>query len=475
MSNIQAPIQPKDPHLHWPSMLQLILSLLASFILLGAAAVLAISAGFQYFNRSSGIAGLTQPLMVAASLAFAGVLVLPSAWYGWKHVAFPGSEPTPHPERRGTVLVLTVLVVILEVGLLFLGNWAAQNDQVAWFMLPILNLLATGLPAFWVIYIGTRGLIPGAPGRRWGVFAAGLVLGPLLILVLELVLFAIVGILAILWAMLNPSLANQMYGLAGQLQSSGPNLEGLVKALVPFMLNPGIIFLGFSLMSVLVPLLEEALKPIGVWFLAGQKLSPAQGFAYGIISGAGFGLFENLGNTSNGGPGWALLVSLRITTLLLHCFTAGLVGWALASAWNERRYLRLGITYALAVIIHGLWNALILLSIAAVLPQVSNVSLPTSVEQISTLAPGGVVFLAVVVFLLYIGFNTTFRRKISEEMLSHRFTHQLWEPSKRYSQAPTAQALADSTPGSSLTPPSTPGEDESQPGDASTNINDKSK
>jgi hypothetical protein len=174
--------------------------------------------------------------------------------------------------------------------------------------------------------------------------------------------------------------------------------------------NSGVLFLSFAFISVLVPLVEESLKPIGVWFLAGQKITPAMGFGYGVISGAGFGLFENLGNTSAGGDTWALLAATRITTLLLHCFTAGLVGWALASAWSQRRYLRLGVAFAIAVLIHGLWNGMAILSLASSLPDMVNISIPTSYQRLGSLADVGVIVLGVLVLVLFIGFNAGLRR-----------------------------------------------------------------
>ena len=125
------------------------------------------------------------------------------------------------------------------------------------------------------------------------------------------------------------------------MQNGVPDTQSIINHLLPLVLNPVVIFLGFATISVLVPIIEESFKPLGVWFLSGQKITPAQGFGFGVLSGAAFGLFENLGNTSGAGTGWALLTTSRISTLLLHSFTAGLVGWALASAWTQRRFLRL--------------------------------------------------------------------------------------------------------------------------------------
>jgi hypothetical protein len=395
--------------LRWSSLIQLIASILAALLLIGAAAIILIVAIVQYFSPGSTQADLTQSFMVATSLAFAGVLVLPSAWYAWKDLSAPSERTKLHPAPRNYTLLLTLVMLVVVGAALLLGNFVAQDGRVSWFLLPPLNIIATGLPALWVIYIGSRGLVSGAPRRQWGAFASGMVLGPIIILVLELLLLVGVGVLALLWIMLNPSLSSQLNGIAFRLQHAAPNTDAILKILIPFLVNPGIIFLLFSFISVLVPMLEEVFKPIGVWFMAGQKLTPAQGFGYGVLSGAGFGLFENLGNTSGGGIDWALLASSRISTLLLHSFTAGLVGWALVSAWSQRRYLRLVLTYALAVFIHGLWNGMAVLSIAPSLQGISNLSIPSSLIHLGNLSYYGIIILGVIVLVVYIAINNILR------------------------------------------------------------------
>jgi hypothetical protein len=391
--------------LRWSPLIQMIASILAALLLFGATATILIVAIAQYFSPGSTRADLTQSFMVATSLAFAGVLVLPSAWYAWKGLSAPAGQIKAVPKPRNYTLLLTLLMLVVVGAAILLGNLVAQDGRVSWFLLPPLNIIATGLPALWVIYIGSRGLISGAPRRQWGAFASGLVLGPIIILILELALLVGVGVLALLWIMLNPSLSSQLNGIVFRLQHAAPNPDAIIKILLPFLVNPGIIFLIFAFISVLVPMLEEIFKPIGVWFMAGQKLTPAQGFGYGVLSGAGFGLFENLGNTSGGGAEWALLASSRISTLLLHSFTAGLVGWALVSAWSQRRYLRLLLTYALAVFIHGLWNGMAVLSIVPSLQGLTNLSIPSSLIYLGNFSDYGIIILGVIVLVLYVTIN----------------------------------------------------------------------
>ena len=413
MSTSPTSIQPLKSPLHWSSLIQFVLSALVGFLLLSVAVVITLTSLAQYFTSGPGSSDPTQSLMVAASLAFVGVLVLPSAWYALRYIARPEIEPVYRPKRRNFGLILTIVVIVLVGGALLLGNWASQNSRLAWLLLPPLNIISTGLPTLWVVYIGTRGLLPRLPKRSWGVFASGLVLSPAIILILELILLIGMGILALLWIMLDPSLSNQLNGLVFRLENAGLNPDAILNIMLPFLLNPGVLFILFSFIAVLVPMIEETFKPIGVWFLAGQKITPAQGFGYGVISGAGFALFENLGNTSCGGEAWALVAGSRISTLLLHCFTAGLVGWGLASAWSQRRYLRLALTYAIAVLVHGFWNGLAVLSAASSLQGMTNIPLPASLQQVGAFASVGILVLGVVVFILFVSFNSILRRNMA--------------------------------------------------------------
>jgi RsiW-degrading membrane proteinase PrsW (M82 family) len=157
-----------------------------------------------------------------------------------------------------------------------------------------------------------------------------------------------------------------------------------------------VIFAAFAFGAVIVPLIEEALKPLGVWFLAGSRLTPAEGFAAGALCGAGYALLESLLLSSNGGTEWVSLAFARIGTGVIHILTSALTGWALASAWAERRYLRLGAAYLGAVLIHGLWNGLTVLMVVAGLSQALGEPADPALAQIGEWAPYGLVALAVI-------------------------------------------------------------------------------
>jgi hypothetical protein len=77
----------------------------------------------------------------------------------------------------------------------------------------------------------------------------------------------------------------------------------------------------------------------------------------GMLSGAAFALLESLNASGNGGADWAVIVSIRAGTSLLHMTVSGLVGWGIVSAFHEKKVLRFFAAYFAAVSIHGIWNA----------------------------------------------------------------------------------------------------------------------
>jgi hypothetical protein len=95
-----------------------------------------------------------------------------------------------------------------------------------------------------------------------------------------------------------------------------------------------------------------------VWLLRKRPPTPQEGFALGVISGAGFALLESLLAAASNDGVWGLAFVARVGGGVMHILNTGLMGWAIASFWQEHRFGRLARTYVLVVFLHGLWNAL---------------------------------------------------------------------------------------------------------------------
>jgi RsiW-degrading membrane proteinase PrsW (M82 family) len=359
--------------------------------------------------------------MMAYSLGLMGLLCLPSVWIsaqrlmkkdqpGLVREGWFGKSGSPG-RRLDAFGIVTILVIFVLPPMLVLGHLVAQNDRVAWLLLPPINLLATGLPVLWLALLGMRKLSGGSAQRRWGVFTVSLAYAPTLILVIEMVLIVIAGFAGLVWLSTQPEKTNELMEMLQQLRSMPtPDPEVILEYAQPYLNEPVVVIGLVVLGSVFVPLIEELFKPLGVWLLAWKKLTPAQGWVLGVISGAGFALFENLGNTSGGGEEWALVTTSRITAALLHMLTSGLMGWAIAYAWTERRYLRLGAIFALAVTIHGLWNGLAIIGSIAI-PFNLQVPGATELPVNGMVAVIGLLALGIFNFALYLAMNRALRPK----------------------------------------------------------------
>jgi hypothetical protein len=344
----------------WLTILQLVFSVLAILGFWALAVALLIFGVFGLVIIQAGRGGNLPLYLFSAACAAIGILLVPSAVYSFNRAAgrkyaFRFSDWW---RLRPPILIFALPAVLL------LGHLAAQYDLSSLVFLPFFHIIAVGLPILWFLYLGVRGLPLGSKQRQWGVFASGLVLGPFLIMLAEFILLGVVILAGVIFLINQPEMINELLTNIGTMVNSGADPDQIVSELGPYIVNPKILFLVFLFAALIVPLVEEALKPIGVWLLINRSITPAEGFAAGVISGAGYAFFESVALTSTAEE-WTLVVVARIGTAVIHMFTAGLMGWAMAFSWRHGNYIRLGLTYLGVVCLHGLWNGLTLLMMLA--------------------------------------------------------------------------------------------------------------
>jgi hypothetical protein len=392
---------------HWPSVVQFTLSILAVFNLWIGALILGMM-GFA--NLMAGASAFREPLplfMLAATAGMCGLLIAPSAGYAlWRILGKQAVDLWPYWERlRPGLWILAYPLVLL------LGYGVSQLESLSWLLLPPLHILAICLPVFWLIYLSVRKLQLGSPQRRWGVLASGLALAPLLIVIVEGAALLALIVAAALAISSQPRMVAELSSLVDWLSNANPEPELIMQRIAPLLLRPSVILSVLVFGSVIVPLVEEAFKPIGVWLLVGRQLSPAEGFAAGALSGAGYALFESLALTSNSAE-WAALVFARLGTGVVHIFTTGVVGWALAMAWGRRRYALLGAVYLGAVLVHGLWNAFTLSFSIASLGEIEGLKLEVPrLLRLGQAAPFVLASLAVVLLFALLAVNRALAEK----------------------------------------------------------------
>ena len=344
--------------------------------------------------------------LLASGGVLGGVLVIPSAGYALGRLLDrPVMRPGWLQGHPRLALIPTGLMLLLPL-IWFLGDRVSRMERLSWLLLPPLHILAVGIPILWFIYLGRRKLPTGSPQRAWGVFTSGLILGPSIILILEMAALVVMMFVLMIYMFSQPGLMQKLTSLFDPYGPI-PDPQLIQRTLQPYLLRPGFIFALFVYVAGIVPLIEEVFKPIGIWFLVGRELSPAEGFTAGLISGTGYALFENLLLTSMGGD-WAVTLIARIGTSLLHITTAGLTGWALAVAWRKGRYWLLGLMYFVAVLLHSIWNAVALFTSAASLP-FANPSQAPLLQTASTVAYVLLGTLTVLLFFILIGLNYALR------------------------------------------------------------------
>ena len=118
------------------------------------------------------------------------------------------------------------------------------------------------------------------------------------------------------------------------------------------------------LVSVIAPLVEELLKPIGLIFVMKRLRTPYEGVLYGVACGMGFAIMENLLYELfiliwYGADVWTINAFVRgIGSTVLHAVGPAAVGYALAlsNQMQTPQSKTLPLAYLFGVIMHGLWN-----------------------------------------------------------------------------------------------------------------------
>lgn len=339
---------------HWASLLTLIVIGASLLFIFSLAALLGIGSLIDLFGQTGEPAA---GMISAVAFGFLGLVLFICGWIvlqktrGLESADMPINFP--FPPWSWIVLPSMVIISILVGGLVTLAKLPWLN----WILLPFLTVFVIALPIWLVFGIATRGIELGSRWRFFSIFSLSLTLAPFLMVVLEILALSMIIVGgAVYVAFTQPELANELQALALRVNET-LSQEAVLAILAPYLRNPILIATGIGYIAIIVPLIEELLKPLAVWFFARKLASPAQGFALGVLSGAAFALFESLNASADGTTTWAVIVTARTGTSLLHMMTSGLVGWGIASAFGERRIGRFFAAYALAVLIHGIWNA----------------------------------------------------------------------------------------------------------------------
>lgn len=407
---ISRPESPEDQALvpqktDWLRIGQFAFSSLAAFILVG---IFLVSTLFLLIRDSTFLLGLPggselSPYLFAAGLGCMGLLMVPSAVYAARGLFGSGQPRQLRWGKFAWIGYIAPLPLLLGFGIQNGPDWARG-------FLPVAHVLANTAGVIFLLNI-VWAKIPGeSPGRFWGALAAGLGLTPLVTFFLEILILFGIGLVWMGLIGLMPEVRQELLDLTSRLQTSSASSEDLQLALGRFAASPGVLFTLFTYVAFLIPVVEELLKPAAVWLLLRRKLQPWEGFLIGATSGAGYALFENL-TIGAAGDVWTFVTITRLGTAAVHIFTAGMMGWGLASAFTEKEYGRAVGAFFWAVFLHGAWNGMNVLSALGEYPAVRE-RLGGLGASLADFAPAALVLIALGCFWGLIRANKTFRRAI---------------------------------------------------------------
>lgn len=339
---------------HIPSVLTLFVFGVAIILMLTIAAIFGIVSIMSLINGDADPAG---QMIASGVFAFQAVLLVICGWFVLEKSR--GREAADAPFKFPFALwQVAVILGFVFFGAIFGGAITLTGiPLLGWLILPILSVLMITLP-IWMFYgIGSNGIYPGARWRFFSILGLSMTIAPFIMFMLESVLLIFIVILASIYlAVSQPNLVNEISRIA-QAVSNETSPEAILSMVAPYITNPLVIGTAIGYISVLVPVIEELLKPLAVWLFARKIETPAQGFVLGMLSGAGFALFESLNASADGSTSWAVIVGARAGTSLLHMTTSGLMGWGIVTVFKEKKYLRFLGTLLSAVLLHGIWNA----------------------------------------------------------------------------------------------------------------------
>jgi len=389
---------------HLPSLLGALLFIVGAVFTLGVSIVLAIVTLGKILT--GGQVEIRETITVAI-FGFEGLLLLAAAYVSIQKVL---QKPSADRESSFTISIWQIAACLVVAGTaILLGSRILTNEPINWLLLPILTLTAVLLPILVLFGLGSRGILLGPRWRTWNILGISMTLVPVLTLIVEAIAILMLVLLAAIYIASQPELIAQIEKLSRQIYLLQKDPQALLDLVAPLMLRPGVAIIALLFFSVIILMMEELVKPLGVWLFSARINSPAQGFALGALCGTAFAMIETLG-VSPQTEDWSGILLTRLGTDILHITTAALMGAGIIYAVRERHYLRLVLIYLVCVFLHGLWNGLSVLFTFSTLADLN--SKQNLMSGFSEPAAIGLVILAV--FLLLILILTNLRMRSSQ-------------------------------------------------------------
>ncbi|MBN1231649.1 MAG: PrsW family intramembrane metalloprotease [Anaerolineales bacterium] len=388
--------------LDWMMITQAGISLIFLLVLTSSLPLLSLTGLIELFSPSTD-----SPILIIHMgvwvFSFIELLILPSFLFSLSRLLGLNFSPS---DKLISVIRLIIPWTILLAFFVIFAIYILPNSPT-WISIfrPPLFVLGAILPVIWTIWIIQRKLPALSIHKTVGTLFTGFFGSTIPSIFLEIVVLFMLAILFVL------IFSNQLLNGFQYLEQT--DLDSLTQTLVS---NPVVIVASISFFSLLVPLIEELFKPLAVWLLLGRNISPVEGFLVGGISGASFSLFETLNQGFSGQDALYNSLIIRIGTTFMHILTASITGWAIASSWKNRKYLKLALAFFVSMALHGLWNGMTVMMALDILQEgvITNLSPVFSIDWL-LISP---------IFLVLFSFGAFFLLFCSHKLIKCRADHQ---------------------------------------------------
>ncbi len=383
---------PTDRKTHWPSILAAGGGILAFVTLLGAIGFF-ISSGIMAAGNPIAMDNLQPGVLFsyAAAATLLSLLIIPVVALAFRRLA--GKPPARgilafRLNARHAGLLLVIYLLTLAGGL-----FVSKFPELDWLTMPALNVLALSLPMILLLWLGTRELPPSSPQRNWTTLSLGMTFSPLVIMVIELlVIFVGLILIVVLLTLAIPDLPAKLQEFALMMETAQATMQFPQDDFARLLQSPIVVGALLIFTAGIVPLVEEAIKPAGVWLLSGRDLTPRDGWVLGLLSGAGFALVENLGNLAIG-EGWTFLVIARGGATALHMFNTALIGYTFVLSRRQKRWRWVILAFIGTLLLHALWNSVaVIATVASLSSNSANAGWPVIYLVILGLASIGTIW-----------------------------------------------------------------------------------
>lgn len=345
-------MQPNKTHL--PSLLIFIVLALGAFFLAAVAGITTIAA---IINMSAGSSGAAE-MIISVAFGVEAALLTFCAYVVLQKVRGLEAAEQPFKLPFADWHIIAGIAAVLVGALVGTAVAMSAGIGLTLLIMPTLTVLMVVIPIWLLFGIGANRIEAGPRWRFFAILGLSLTIAPLTMVIFELLIAGVILIGGgVFITITSPELVTELTNTLQFALAHPEDLAIALESLTPYLTHPAVIVTALGFIAVLVPLIEELLKPLAVWLFAASLDSPAQGFLFGALSGAAFALFESLNASANVSSTWAVIIGGRIGTGILHITASAFVGLGIGYAFKEKRYGLLLACYGAAVLAHSLWNA----------------------------------------------------------------------------------------------------------------------